>query len=242
MTAPFGVWNPSPASLELAEGEIHLWWIDLDGSDLDGCLSICSEDERQRANRLIIPEVRRRWTASRAALRRVLAGYLELSPSSVSFGTGSQGKPFVTNPWKSRIEFNLAHTRGRTLLAVTLERSIGVDLEQQRPVPQAVSLAARWYAGNEVKWLEGLPHENVASAFLWAWVKKEAYLKARGGGISAGLQSLDTTRLDFDGITVDPEGVCWWVGSFEPEPGFISAIAIEKGWDRVHGYTPTFEN
>mgnify|MGYP003337150032 CR=1 FL=1 len=65
---------------------------------------------------------------------------------------------------------------------------VGVDGERLRPALEWRPLAARLFAEGECLALERLPAAEQPQAFLRAWCRLEARLKARGSGL-AGLEA-----------------------------------------------------
>ena len=73
--------------------------------------------------------------------------------------------------------------------------------------------------------------ESRLDAFFRCWTRKEAYIKARGEGLSLSLQSFDVTltpserprvlRID-DGTD---EAAFWSLREFEPAAGYVGAVA-----------------
>src|SRR5262249_36195276 len=96
---------------------------------------------------------------------------------------GEHGKPWV----EGGPRFNLSHTGGLALIAVSSTREVGIDVERADRRAHAVrrSLTAREHAllGDD-------PH---AKALLQVWCRKEALAKAIGGGLNWRPEDFDTT-------------------------------------------------
>jgi 4'-phosphopantetheinyl transferase len=151
-----------------------------------------SPDERARAARLAAGDVRRRFVASRAALRDILAAYVGASPAGLRFRYGPHGKPALAPPLEW-LHFNLAHSQDLAVVAVA-RRPVGVDVERVRPLADGpLALAARTFAPGEVAALRAAPQSQQLDEFFRYWTCKEAYVKARGAGLS----------LPFDQFTVE---------------------------------------
>jgi hypothetical protein len=162
----------SPTAVPLPATEIHVWRAELDhgGWPAAECLPAA---ERERAGRLLRPLLRRRWVASRWALRSVLGHYLELDPAAVELRVASRGKPMLADP-ATPLRFNLSHSAARALVAVAWGREVGVDLE----------------------WIEPDRHPP---AFYAAWTRREAIAKCHGTGLGAPLPAgAETDVCDLD--------------------------------------------
>jgi 4'-phosphopantetheinyl transferase len=123
-------------------------------------------------------------------LRHLLGGLIGVAPADVRFAFGPQGKPRLAPPCdRSGLHFNLSDSGDMALLAWTTGGEIGVDLEQIRPMPDALALAQRFFAKDEEAWLRQAPEDERDAAFFRCWTCKEAVVKAMGDGLTAPLQS-----------------------------------------------------
>jgi 4'-phosphopantetheinyl transferase len=179
--------------ISLAGAEVHLWRIRLAPCSDE----LLSEDERARARRFRFPLHRERFVAARSALRRILAAYLDLDPAGLRFQYSPHGKPRLEQEW---LRFNLAHSEDLALCAVAHGREVGVDIERIRPRPDE-GIPERFFSPSEAAQLRGLP----PPAFYRYWTAKEAWLKARGEGLSVALDSFDVSALN------DPRWRCAWL-------------------------------
>ena len=183
-----------PAGLN---GAVDLWPIALDEIARQGEAALLSADETARAARFRFDRDRQHFIAGRAALRRILARYLDRDPAALRFAYGPAGKPALGGaPQGEDIRFNLSHSAGQALLAVARGRALGVDLEALRMSDDLPAVAKRFFARGELSALASIPQALYAQAFFACWTRKEALLKAYGGGLS----------LPLDGfcVSVDP--------------------------------------
>lgn len=196
---------------------VELWSWPLVGGDP----GVLSPDERNRAARFALPRDRDRFVAGRARLRAILGGYLGEAAEAVRFRHGAWGRPEVDGP-----SFSLTHSGDRALLAVTREAVVGADIEAVRPVDSDLARSA--FAPGEYEVLVALPVGERVAAFFRGWTRKEAYLKARGTGLSTDLSSFE--------VTLDPgeprllrcasgEAERWRLADIAVGPGFAGAVA-----------------
>ncbi|HUM05350.1 MAG TPA: 4'-phosphopantetheinyl transferase superfamily protein [Terriglobales bacterium] len=223
-----GMRNKQPGC---AAEEVHLWRIDLDASAsaLPTFTATLAAEELHRAARFRFPDLGRRWTVARGALRCILAAYCDARPESLVLQTEPLGKPFLTSP-SSRISFNLSHSENLALLAITEGRNIGVDIEFLRPRIDVVELSRGYLAPAELRHILALPPGEQTRAFFTCWTRKEAFLKAIGVGLSAPLDSFEVTlrpgepaRLISAG-SIDPGR---WNLIDVSAAGFAAAAAVE---------------
>ena len=234
------VWSPPPETPALSGRDVHVWRIDLDAGSPEPPARVLSADELARAARFKFPRDREHFMAARAALRRILAGYLGAAAEALRFRYGAQGKPALEGlSVRDGLDFNLAHSRSLALIAVSRGRRLGIDLEWIRPDVADEGIAERFFAPAEVQELGALRREDRALAFFRCWTRKEAYIKARGEGLSIPLSSFcvslspdETPKL----VSVEgqPSEVSrWTLHELEPGSGFAAALAVEGSASRL---------
>src|SRR2546421_2494939 len=180
--------NLAPTTIRVGTSyaSLDLWYVDLDVSaDAPDCFRHwLADDELDRAQRFHSDLNRTRYVVGRIALRRVLADRLGCSPAAVRFSYGRNGKPMLEGA-RGHLEFNLAHSGGDAVIALTECAAVGVDIELLRPVPDAESLARLVFSDAERRELELA--RDPASAFLNGWTRKEPFVEAHGLRITAPL-------------------------------------------------------
>jgi 4'-phosphopantetheinyl transferase len=177
-------------------GTVEVWKLSLDlpGSSLTELRELLSGDELARAARFRRRVDAERFVAARGQLRRILGACLGRCPSEIVFAYGPYGKPSVEEGRAGRtLDFNLAHSEGIALLAVTGGSSVGVDVELPRPGFGGIDIARSFFAAGEVDRLVALPAAEREAGFLRCWTRKEAYVKARGAGLQLGLGSFEVS-------------------------------------------------
>ncbi|HEY6434318.1 MAG TPA: 4'-phosphopantetheinyl transferase superfamily protein [Acetobacteraceae bacterium] len=210
-----------------APDTVHLWTFPLYRGEADHVL--LSAEETQRANRFHFDVHRDRFIAGRAQLRRILGNYLGTSPQQITLTYSPSGKPAIRAPVP--LAFNLSHSGNLAALAVA-RFEIGVDIEQIRTIDR--DIAQRFFAGDEVATLFGLPDEQWNEAFFSCWTRKEAYLKATGDGLLVALDSFSVSLTpgkpaELLRVKSQPqEPAHWQFASFVPAPGFMGAIAARQ--------------
>ncbi|MFY9552972.1 MAG: 4'-phosphopantetheinyl transferase superfamily protein [Thermoanaerobaculia bacterium] len=225
----------------MAEKEVRLWSVDLDCSPerLPALLECLSSDERARAERFRFDRDRRRFVAGRAALRRVLGDTVGIPASQIAFEYGPYGKPALASPSGAGVEFNVSHCEEQALIAVASGRRVGVDLElvSSETAEERMRIAERFFSAAEVAALRALPGRLQGEAFFACWTRKEAYIKARGEGLSMPLDAFSVSLAPGEPAALldcpsAPEEIrAWSLRSLVPAPGFLAAVAVEgKGW------------
>jgi 4'-phosphopantetheinyl transferase len=219
---------PSP----LVPNAVHVWRIALNPDD--GVVvrlgATLSSDEVERADRFRGPMLRRRFVVGRAAMRSILAGYLEAEPERITFAYGARGKPRLAgvDEW---LEFNLSHTEDLALCAITRGKAVGIDIERLRPMDDAGQIMSRFFTSREQAEFFNHPQQEQPAAFFRAWTRKEALLKATGDGLaSLG----DTYEVPFAkvgpermSLSDDTEAVpCWTLLDLDVGLEYLAALAV----------------
>jgi 4'-phosphopantetheinyl transferase len=185
----------SPSSKQfpvLTDDQVHVWRIPLNHSSQRTLLAleVLSTDERERAARFHFDKDRDQFVQARSALRFILGKYLNVRPHELEFSYGAQGKPALANvPADSKLRFNLSRRDGLALLALSRGREIGVDVELIRDDLPFFKMADVSFSPAEITTLHSLPESMRSAGFYNCWTRKEAYIKACGGGMQIPLDS-----------------------------------------------------
>lgn len=173
-----------------AVGTIEVRWIDLDAhraSLLAGavCLSV---QELAKAERMAERLLRERYVAAHVFLRSALAERLTCRPGEVRFRVSRWGKP-VLEAGDGSLQFNLAHSAGRAIVAFGPGGRIGVDLERGRRSFPWPEIRDRILSPSERADLGEAAGGN-PTTLCQVWARKEAVAKATGKGLTIGLGAL----------------------------------------------------
>ncbi|NLY02771.1 MAG: 4'-phosphopantetheinyl transferase superfamily protein [Rhodopirellula sp.] len=188
-------------ALQASEGRVDLWYtyqdLAIDSRLLETYAGLLSEDESVRWRRFLFERDRRRFLIARAMLRDVVSRYVGCEPCSLAFEYNPYGKPALASPPGQSIRFNLSHSAGLAVCAVTRGHDVGVDVESPERRTDVLGLARRFFAESEVAALGRRPPEEQRRTFFEYWTLKEAYIKACGRGLSIPLDAFGfTLRAD----------------------------------------------
>ena len=169
-------------------------------------------------------------------LRKLLGRYAGVSAGELRFTYAEKGKPSLAEPQGSLLHFNLAHSHGRALYAFSIGREVGVDLEFRRVDFAGDQIAERFFSPAEVAVLATVPLELKQQAFFDCWTRKEAYIKARGDGLSMPLDEFDVSFAPGAEAALlrnhkDPAEVTRWSMQSIPAPDGYSAAIVVEGQD-----------
>lgn len=188
-----------------------------------GDVDVLSPDELARFRRMRSVGKKREYLAGRSAMRRVLAGLVDVDARDVAIENGPHGKPEVGG--QGDLHFNLSHSGDRALLAVSRRGPIGVDIEAARTGRPFRRLARRFFSPSEYQWLDGLPTAGVADGFYRVWTLKEAYLKAIGTGLT-----LSSRDFELDPESDPPRLLGTPPGQMAAEKWAMQVLPVEHGY------------
>lgn len=224
------------AGCELPEGRVDVWLADPAACRDEGLLhayhALLSPQERDQHRRFVFDSDRHRYLVTRALVRTVLDRYVGIGIERWDFAVSAYGKPRVSSshPVAARLSFNVSHTTGLVAVAVTIDRAVGIDVEDTlRAAPFAVAEA--YFSADEVLSLSACLPQQRASRFWELWTLKESYIKARGMGLSLPLDSfgfsLDESRSVRLTSAGEPVGG-WWFCQWRASADHVMAVCVER--------------
>ncbi len=230
------MWTAAAEQPLLKEDEVHVWRAHLGAlpTVLETLFESLSTDERQRAGRFHFRKDCDRFIIARGVLRQILSRYLNTSPAQLRFSYTEYGKPELQDvPGKVPVRFNMSHSNEMALYAVTLGREIGIDVEFIREDFAGIEIAERFFSTAEVAVLRALPSALQTPAFFNCWTRKEAYIKARGEGLSYPLDQFTVSLTPGEpacllSTHLDPrDAERWKLFALSPADGYVGALAVE---------------
>ncbi|HET8579692.1 MAG TPA: 4'-phosphopantetheinyl transferase superfamily protein [Nitrospiraceae bacterium] len=179
----------------LNTSEVHVWQASLllPDSLFAHLMDFLSAEERARAERFVFQDARARFIAAHGMLRAIVSRYVNEQPERLVVASGPHGKPSLAGlrGAAGKVRFNLAHSHDSALIAVARNREVGIDVEGIRDDVESLKLAERFFSPSEFQSLRHLSSDQANRMFFTLWTCKEAYLKARGIGLSLGLDQFE---------------------------------------------------
>ncbi|GCE02872.1 4'-phosphopantetheinyl transferase family protein [Dictyobacter aurantiacus] len=228
-------WTQSPPAVVLKPDEIHVWRVFVDEwlASLPQLRAFLSPDEQARAQKFYFERDRNCSIIARGVLRVLLGRYCALDPSMIMLCYNEFGKPdLASNDLSLPLYFNLAHSHTTIVYAFTYINRVGIDVEYMRTNIEYEELAEHYFSPVEKAQLQAMSIEQKMQAFFAGWTRKEAYIKARGKGLSIPLDSFDVTLLpDQDPRLLDcredPQSVSHWtLYALPADPHYAGALAL----------------
>ena len=219
--------------VELRDDEVHVWRAALHPSATATSLywNALSDEERRRAERFRFSHHRRQFVASHGILRLLLARYTGRAPEGLQFEFSPEGKPALKNA--AGLQFNMAHSRDLAVYALARDRQVGIDVEWIDRARDVLPIASRFFSEAEEAAILALPPELQTIGFYTCWTRKEAYVKARGEGLSLDLRSFSVSLDPHHPVLLEaPDDVQggrpWTLGTLELDACYCGAYAIER--------------
>jgi 4'-phosphopantetheinyl transferase len=194
---------------------------------------LLSPEEQARAARLVFDDDRRRFTITRALVRRALSSCVNVAPEEWRIEVDAHGRPVVAGPLAGRrLRFSAAHTAGLGMCAVAMDLAIGADVERLR-ADAPLDVATHLFAPAEAEAVREAPPAERAERFFTLWTLKECYAKARGLGLSL---PLDQFAFDVSGaeprVSFSPalgdDASAWHFITWRPTPHHRAALCVQR--------------
>jgi len=192
--------------------------------------AILDKDERAIAERFKFPELRERYIINHGLLRQILAARVNTPPANLRIEKAEFGKPFL--PDYPDLSFNMSHSGDILAIAIGTECQLGVDVECYKARNTWEGMVKKCFAAEEAEYWYTLSTAERGSAFYQFWVKKEAFVKAVGKGITLGLNQCVINPDDPNSFLRVPElaGMAnqWQIYSLDSAENEFMAVVCDK--------------
>lgn len=224
-------------SKKLEPNQIHLYSIDLRQS-AEVCTAkrpLLSPDEVSRAERYQFDHLRQRFILCRGYLRELLGAYLDQDPTNLHFQYTDKEKPYLPPPSSDQdpLSFNVSHSEDIAVMAFAWKTELGIDVESLQRKTDIASIAKRYFSTLEFEQFLAVPEEQRIETFYNGWTAKEAFIKAKGQGLSLDLSSFAIeARPGHDprllSVSWDPpDAEKWHFYRFRPQADAVATLAYE---------------
>lgn len=220
----------------LERGEAHVWTVDpatlSEAEEAELSEGVLCAAERARMQRLHFARDRQLFVAAHALLRFALSGCAPaVPPAAWTFTTTRHGRPELVPPHDG-LRFNLSHSKDLVACVVVRHVDCGVDVERTEGTDVAL-LSSSVLAPSERRSLAVVPPTDRPALFFRYWTLKEAYVKARGLGLSLEFDrcvfALDGQRAVLVSAPDHPRAEDWQFAQWAPTPSHTLAIALHAG-------------
>ena len=217
----------------LSENEVHVWHLvaDAKSQEMQNYADCLSALEKEKSNRFKFEKDQRRYITRHVFLRKVLACYLGVNADQIKFREDDYGKPFIDEPANiPDLQFNMSKSANHVLVAVTNGRLIGCDIEKHNSKLDYKAIIENYFSVQEINFI--LDDNNEQLNFFDYWAVKEAYIKARGEGLSFELDKF-TLHIDandnvsmLENLQVPQDVEQWRIKRLHPAAGYSAAICV----------------
>lgn len=181
---------------------------------------ILSDEERTRAEKIKSPDDKSLFILRSWVLRVLVQNYTGILADRVEFCRSAWGKPSVVqNGEPVLIDFNMAHSGDSMIVAFGKGIRLGVDLEYIQSDYPAMDIGMRFFTAKEKMALKEAPADRLLQLFFEIWVRKEAFVKAVGRGLTTPLDSFEVPLTNREeclpsatqgGTEVERHGKLWF--------------------------------
>ncbi len=233
--------------INLNENEVHIYYVMINSAKqfIPFLKKYLSNEEKLKVMKYIFEKDRAIQMISRSVLKNILSRYLSDKTEDVIFSYNQFGKPFISeNKNPDSIRFNLSHSGNMILYAVSRKRNVGIDVQEINKTVSVTDIIEHYFSDHEIAQFKSLPEELMLKAFYSCWTRKEAYIKARGKGLSFPLNSFSVPV--FPGLCSkllhDDEGTGWSLTDIISSPEYTAAIAAEGNNLTYHFFKWAFDD
>lgn len=192
-----------------------------------------SRPERERAARFHHLSDKWEFVLGRLMARHVLAERCGTPAPEFRFVENEHGRPEIAYPPLDRpVRFNLSHSGGIVACVVGDDGQVGVDIERLDRPPVDARVIQRYCSDDEQRALASMPDTLRHERFLELWTLKEAYVKARGTGLTLPLRNVSFAigvegpgDVSFNGVDDEAR---WMFAHTKLEPRHLLAVAAER--------------
>lgn len=219
---------------QLGPYQLHLKVDSLESlaNNRDQTFAVINAEEQDRAERFINVAHGDNFRLVRGTLRMCLAAYLNLTAEAIHFEFNNYGKPKISPPQNHQaLQFNVSHSHRMAAFIFSVGKPVGVDIEYIKPLKNLSGLAEHVCSPIELQEFNAMEQHLREDAFFRLWTRKEAFIKAKGQGLSMGLRSIyigfdtstPTHRIQYQGDWLDN----WLIKDLECDPNYKLAAAVE---------------
>jgi 4'-phosphopantetheinyl transferase len=192
-----------------------------DSESLTTRSSCLSSDELARAENFLRRADAAAFIARRVFLRETLAANLDVAPHDVTLDVSPSGKPELRHG-KNPLWFSQSSTAGRTVVALSRNGKVGIDIERLDRLLDFGRMANRWFTEQEITRIERCGSEDtIRREFMGIWTAREAAAKLTGEGMARALPAHESF-VDPMRIALPEGGLPIWIEVSVESPYFVS--------------------
>ncbi|WP_299119090.1 4'-phosphopantetheinyl transferase superfamily protein [uncultured Winogradskyella sp.] len=231
--------NIATSFANLTPNTLHIWSLNFVVNDnaFNKYHNLLSDDEKERASRFKFFKDKRCYVVTKGILRLLSGQYLNKDAKAIKFEYEKYGKPKFKH--KTNLNFNVSHSGDLAIIGFIYDHTIGVDIEKIKNDFDTFDIASKFFSKQEINALREIPTQQQHLAFYRCWTRKEAFIKAKGSGLSFPLNEFSVS-LDSD---LDAEVLWtkwntgekhqWKLSSFIPSKDYIAAHIVDSKIENI---------
>ncbi|MDF1581836.1 MAG: 4'-phosphopantetheinyl transferase superfamily protein [Methyloprofundus sp.] len=193
-------------------------------------LSLLDVNELAIAKRFKLAQVRDSYIVAHGLLRETLARYVNVSAAQLRLTKTALGKPFLAD--YPELSFNMSHSGNSLAIAVAQQCQLGIDVEYYKARDTWAGMVRKCFAPEEAKYWHSLDQSEQGRAFYQFWVRKEAFVKADGKGITLGLNQCVINPSGLNRFLRVPEACgaaqLWRIDAFSLSVDVMAAVVCDQ--------------
>ena len=214
---------------------VDVWTLPLVVSpcDADAFAAALTAQEEELLGRIASAPRRERTRVAWATRRALLGRALGCAPADVVIVRPPRGAPTLDMPGRA-LHFSLSHSADAMLFALSARARVGADIEWIDDQVRVDRLARRFFSADEAGEIASLEPLQARGRFFRLWTRKEAVLKALGGGVPSRLRTVPLATLrERDLLAIGD--TAWSLHDVPAPAGYAAAVAVEgEAVVRIH--------
>lgn len=170
-------------------------------------------------------------------MRARLSQLLDCGPLQLEFAPNDLGKPILVAPYSTRpLAFNISHARGCIGVVIGAGQDCGIDIEAVSSVADSADIRRQILTRDEQRQIQNTPEDQRNDLLTRLWTLKEAFLKARGDGLSTPPNTISVS-IASDGAYLDrkiPDAHKWRLENFLWREKFQVSLCFSSGYEIDH--------
>lgn len=224
---------------------IDIWWVQLQGSLWESCLSWLSADEYERFRQFTVDVARRRFAMSRLALRGLMARLMMVHGRSIEIEQSCAGcsgpHGALRLPGSCTPSVSLSRSNDLAVIAIGHMDRLGVDVEYQKSDLDWESVTKDILSSGD---RFAIRNDKSGSLGLRLWAQREAFGKAWEVGLMSTTSGVPTFTINghlplhhnvegTEMVDISKHNLGAAVAYMSPNPSNVQIVHHERELDQV---------
>ena len=229
----------------IENNHVHVWQISTlqHLGYLDKYYSLLSELEKNNADNFKFNKDQVRYIVAHAMLRLILIKYLGYTHCDFELNYSKFGKPCINSLFnKNGVEFNLSYSHDMVIIAITRGKTVGIDIEKINYDIDENEIINAYFSEKEICRLNAVDNLQRKDLFFRYWTIKEAFIKAKGEGLSYGLNNFTVQVSEMGGYELLEDHFSssdldsWNIKKIDTEVEYVASLVVEGSEAKIVNY------